>query len=87
MNDNIIQVIEEDVDGCGSCAEVYVQLEEAPPANFASLFAAAIDEAKDCADDDWDTDSIVEDALDILNRRGICKGEIVSQPFCMTITF
>lgn len=62
----IIKFVEKDVDGCGTDAEVMLLLETDLPltnGHKARLEKAIEDIRKEWQDDEWDTDSVVEEAF------------------------
>ena len=66
MAKQIIKFVEEDVDGCGENAEVVVLLNIEHPLTDTDKkkLEDAIQEMQEAWDpDDWDTDSVVEEAL------------------------
>lgn len=66
MTNQIIRFVERDVDGCGTDAEVLVLLNTDLPLTrgHQERLINAINEIKEeWADDEWDTDSVVEEAF------------------------
>lgn len=61
-----IKFVEENVDGCGTDAEVVIAIESdlcLTPAYVTALTNAISDIKKEWDEDDWDTDAVVEEAM------------------------
>lgn len=61
-----IKFVEENVDGCGTDAEITIAIEAdlcLTPAYATALTNAISDIKKEWGEDDWDTDAVVEEAM------------------------
>lgn len=85
-SNNIVRVCEENVDGCGSDAEIYVKFNVITP-EIAEKFQKRLRVVKKtCAKQDFSTEDFVNEALSRFNTR-IVHGEVISSPFGWEVSF
>ena len=92
----IVRVVEENVDGCGGDAEIFVECTEPLTAALAEQLSVQLRQAKiDHANDDYDTEDLVEAAVEKFNDKNGLLGcgfvrpqmRVIGSPFAQTITF
>lgn len=86
MKDNIVEVVEKDVDGCGTDVTMYVALNAAPSCEELFDLKRALREAKGFNDCDSSEDMLAE-AVTVFNREHRTKAEIIPAPFQHRIEF
>lgn len=84
--DTIIRVIEENVDGCGSAAEIFVKF-NAVTQEIVEQFQEKLREVKRMhAWNDFSTEDYVNEALSQFTSPSV-HGEIIPDPFGWEVTF
>ena len=92
-NANVLRVIEENVDGCGSDAIMYVGFSRHLTPAIADRFHNELRKVKaEHRNDDYDTETFVIEAVDNFNaelrKTGECiSAEIVDAPYYGVVTF
>lgn len=89
----ILRVVEEDVDGCGSDAVDYVMFSKPVNDDTQELFQNILRDVKantDC--EDYDTDDMVEEAVERFNASEFAKNhstsaEVIGAPYYGVVTF
>lgn len=83
---NIIRVCEENVDGCGSDAEVYVKFNVVTPRIVEKFQKKLRTVKKLCVNKDYSTEDMVNEALTQFNGDKVF-GKVISSPFGWEVTF
>lgn len=92
-NTNVLRVIEENVDGCGSDAVMYVSFSRHLTPAIADRFQDELRKVKTAhRNDDYDTESFVEEAIDNFNaalrKTGECiTAKTIDAPYYGVVTF
>lgn len=90
---NVLRVIEENVDGCGSDAIMYVGFSRPVTPTLQERFQKKLREVKrNHKNDDYDTENFVADAIDEFNAELLATGEcitveIIDAPYYGVVTF
>lgn len=91
--DHILRIIEEDVDGCGSDAVTYVMFSKPLDDNIKARFEQHLIAVKErTAGEDYDTDDMVEEAIEDFNKSVIAisrhiTAEQIGAPYFGVIEF
>lgn len=84
----IYEIVEADVDGCGTDASVYVASPDVLSPKEEDVLKKCLDGVKsNRSADDWDTDDMVDEALERFFSETGRKLGIADSPVCGTIVF
>ncbi|MBE7009488.1 MAG: hypothetical protein E7422_10260 [Ruminococcaceae bacterium] len=77
----IIKVVEKDVNGCGEDAEVYVSCSETITDAILTALEEILSTVKEGTPvEEWDTDSLVAEAVERFNSNNDAQLEIINSP-------
>lgn len=82
----VIRVIEENVDGCGSNAEVYVKFNTITPEIVLKFQEKLCEIKRTQAGNDFSTEDFLNEALAQFNTPSV-YGEVIPDPFGWEVTF
>lgn len=86
--ESVYEIIDNDIDGSGSYIRMYVASDNVLNQDEEALLKECLDDAKEKAsDEDWDTEDMVSEAIEMFRAETGKELSICGSPFLRTITF
>lgn len=84
----VYEIIDRDIDGCGSNVRMYVASRNVLNQDEEALLKECLDNVKEkTADEGWDTEDMVDEAIKMFHTKTGKELNICGSPFLRTITF
>lgn len=84
----VYEIIDRNIDGCGSDARMYVASRNVLNQDEEALLKECLDNVKEkAADENWDTEDMVDEAIKMFRTKTGKELSICGSPFLHTITF